>query len=105
MNPGARGDAVKGADVLESTRMVSTLLFLFENGESRRMELYNAVGRNNRLPDKLDVLREMGLVYYGGDNPVRSTIGLTDLGIHVASKLREIDAAIRTSEFPGSGVA
>ena len=102
MTSGARGEA--GADVLESTRMVSMLLYLYENGESRRMEIYNAVGRNNRLPDKLDVLRDMGLVYYGGDNPNRSTIGLTDLGVHVASKLRDIDAAIRTSWFPGSGV-
>ena len=119
MTSGARGEAGAGADVLESTRMVSMLLYLYENGESRRMEIYNAVGRNNRLPDKLDVLRDMGLVYYGGDNPSRSTIGLyyggdnpsrstiglTDLGVHVASKLRDIDAAIRTSEFPGSGVA
>ena len=114
MTFGARGEAGAGADVLESTRMVSMLLYLYENGESRRMEIYNAVGRNNRLPDKLDVLRDMGLldvlrdmglVYYGGDNPSRSTIGLTDLGVHVASKLRDIDAAIRTSEFPGSGVA
>lgn len=105
MTSGARGEACAGADVLESTRMVSMLLYLYENGESRRMEIYNAVGRNNRLPDKLDVLRDMGLVYYGVDNPNRSTIGLTDLGVHVASKLRDIDAAIRTSEFPGSGVA
>lgn len=84
MTSGARGEAGAGADVLESTRMVSMLLYLYENGESRRMEIYNAVGRNNRLPDKLDVLRDMGLVYYGGDNPSRSTIGLTDLGVHVA---------------------
>ena len=105
MTSGARGEAGAGADVLESTRMVSMLLYLYENGESRRMEIYNAVGRNNRLPDKLDVLRDMGLVYYGGDNPSRSTIGLTDLGVHVASKLRDIDTAIRASEFPGSGVA
>ena len=88
MTSGARGEAGAGADVLESTRMVSMLLYLYENG-----------------PDKLDVLRDMGLVYYGGDNPSRSTIGLTDLGVQVASKLRDIDAAIRTSEFPGSGVA
>ena len=101
MTSGARGEAGAGADVLESTRMVSMLLYLYENG----VEIYNAVGRNNRLPDKLDVLRDMGLVYYGGDNPSRSTIGLTDLGVHVASKLRDIDAAIRTSGFPGSGVA
>ena len=53
MTSGARGEAGAGADVLESTRMVSMLLYLYENGESRRMEIYNAVGRNNRLPDKL----------------------------------------------------
>ena len=103
MTSGARADA--GADILESARMVSVLLYLYENGESRRMELYNAVGRNNRLPDKLEVLREMGLVYYGEDNSVRSAIGLTDLGVHVASKLCDIDAVIRTFEFPGDGVA
>ena len=36
MTPGARGEAGAGADVLESTRMVSMLLYLYKNGESRR---------------------------------------------------------------------
>ena len=46
----------------------------------------------------------MGLVYFDGDISLRPVIGLTELGNHVASRLREIDMAIRTSEVPDAPV-
>ena len=89
-----------GAGMLESAHMVNMLIFLYENGESRKMDLYNYVGRNNRLPDKLESFRRTGLVYYRGVETGRLVIGLTDLGEFVASKLKEVDTAIKTSAIP-----
>ena len=93
-----------GADILESAYMVSMLLYLYDNGESRKTDIYRALGRNNLIPDKLYTLREMGLVYFDGETSLRPVIGLTDLGSHVAARLREIDMAIRTSEVPDAPV-
>ena len=51
-----------------------------------------------------ETLREMGLVYFDGGTSLRPVIGLTELGSHVATRLREIDMAIRTSEVPDAPV-
>ena len=93
-----------GADILESAHTVSMLLYLYDNGESRKTDIYRALGRNNLIPDKLYTLREMGLVYFDGETSLRPVIGLTELGSHVVARLREIDMAIRTSEVPDAPV-
>ncbi len=87
-----------GADILESSHMVSIMLYLYGCGESRKSDIYDAVGRGNRMPDKLDSLRQLGLVDYGGPSDARPTIGLTELGAEVASMLHAIDLAIRNRD-------
>ena len=47
------------------------------------------------MPDKLDSLRDLGLVDYNGPSDSRPVIGLTELGSQVASMLHAIDLAIR----------
>lgn len=92
-----------GADFLESSRIVTMMLYLYSNGETRKSELYKAVGRGNRMPDKLESLRDLGLIYFRGDNEVRPIIGLTSLGFQVASHLQDIDNVIRSSAEQGVG--
>lgn len=87
-----------GADILESSHMVSIILYLYGRGESRKSDIYDAVGRGNRMPDKLDSLRQLGIVDYGGLSDARPTIGLTELGSEVASMLHAIDLAIRNRD-------
>ena len=70
-----------GADILESSHMVSIMLYLYDSGECRKSDIYDAVGRGNRMPDKLDS---------------RPVIGLTELGSQVAFMLHAIDLAIRS---------
>ena len=84
-----------GADILESSHMVSIMLYLYDSGECHKSDIYDAVGRGNRMPDKLDSLRDLGLVDYNGPSDSRPVIGLTELGSQVASMLHAIDLAIR----------
>ena len=47
---------------LESKHMLSILLFLLDNGNCTKMDLYNAVSKNPRMPEKLEELVGLGLI-------------------------------------------
>ena len=75
--------------VLESKHMLSTLLFLLGNGSCTKMELYNGVSKNPRMPEKLEELVGLGLLTIGTRD--RATeVCLTDKGRDVASAIRNI---------------
>ena len=84
--------------ILEGKHVMSTIVFLAENGPCMKSDIYAGVSRGNRMPDKLDSLRQLGLVDYGGPSDARPTIGLTELGAEVASMLHAIDLAIRNRD-------
>lgn len=62
--------------------MISTLLYLYEHGPSRKMDIYENVSKNPRMPDKLEKLEEYGLVNIIPDTEGRATviISLSDKG-------------------------
>lgn len=72
----------EGARILEEKHMISTLLYLYEHGPSRKMDIYENVSKNPRMPDKLEKLEEYGLVNIIPDTEGRATvvISLSDKG-------------------------
>lgn len=82
---------------LEEKHMISILLFLLDNGAKRKIDIYDGVSSNPRMPDKLNLLEDMGLVTQRMDMITRSTIvELTPQGEQVASMLQAIDKCIRS---------
>ncbi len=81
---------------LEEKHMISILIFLLENGAKRKIDIYEGVSSNPRMPDKLNLLEDMGLLTQRMDMITRSTIvELTDQGEQVANLLMAIDKCIR----------
>ena len=68
---------------IEEKHMMSTLLYLHENGTCTKTKIYENVSRNPRMPIKLDVLEDCGLIEMDRGNP--TTITLTEKGECVAS--------------------
>lgn len=87
---------IASVSALEEKHMISILTFLFANGPSRKIDIYDGVSSNPRMPDKLNTLEEMGLVVQEMDPVKRSTIvTLTAAGEQAASLLVAIDKCIK----------
>lgn len=81
---------------LEEKHMVSILLFLMDNDGCMKSQLYSSVSRGMRMPDKLDMLEDAGLIIQESDGPYRSvTLRLTDLGRDVCRELVEIEGMLK----------
>lgn len=80
---------------LEEKHIVSILLFLMDNDGCMKSQLYSSVSRGMRMPDKLDMLEDAGLIIQESDGPHRSvTLRLTDLGRDVCRELVEIEGML-----------
>jgi len=79
---------------LDSKHIMSIILFLYENGPSRRTDIYNKVCRNGSMPQKFDTLFGCGLLT---ENATVDGImlNLTDKGYDVARNLTNIEDIIR----------
>lgn len=78
-----------GIKTLESKHMLSILLFLLENGNCTKMDLYNAVSKNPRMPEKLEELADIGLVTVNMEDRT-CYVDLTDKGRAVAEHVKAI---------------
>ena len=78
---------------LESRYMASIILFLHENGPSRKTEIYESVGRNMNMPRKIQQIIDLGIMEEG---MVRgcSVYSLTESGERVAEHLKGIEDLI-----------
>lgn len=78
--------------------MISTLLYLYEHGPSRKMDIYENVSKNPRMPDKLEKLEEYGLVNIIPDTEGRATvvISLSDKGEKTAEMLVQLHEIINS---------
>lgn len=77
---------------LEEKHMVSILLYLMDNDGCMKSQLYDSVSRTLRMPDKLDMLEDTGLIVQDSNGPYRSVrIRLTDLGRGVCRELEAIE--------------
>lgn len=78
--------------------MIAMLVFLAANGPSRKIDIYDGVSSNPRMPDKLNLLEDMGLVQQDMDPVTRATVvSLTESGDEVASLLFAVDKTIRSA--------
>ncbi len=92
----ARSEVGEGVIALEEKHMISVLMYLGANGPSRKIDIYEGVSSNPRMPDKLNHLEEMGLISQEMDMTTRSTIvSLTPAGEQVASLFVAIDKCIQ----------
>ena len=81
---------------LEERHLISIMLYLNMNPRCKKIEIYNNVSANPRIPDKLNKLEEMGLITQTEDRESRSVIvTLTDKGTMVSQRLAELDRLIR----------
>lgn len=80
--------------IFEQVYMVSIMLYLLENDNCKKIELYKNVSDNPRMPDKLDKLKEKDIISYVQDG--RSTrLCLTGLGRQLAEHFKEMDQLMR----------
>ncbi len=86
-------------DVLDSRHIMGIILYLHENGPSRRVDIYENVSRNANMPEKFDALMESGMVEQIG-SVSGVTLGLTESGKAVANMLLSIESVLRV----GSGI-
>ena len=88
----------EGARILEEKHMISTLLYLYEHGPSRKMDIYENVSKNPRMPDKIEKLEEYGLVKIAPDTEGKATvvISLSDKGEKTAKMLVDLDRIINS---------
>ena len=93
--------SVKSAEVtvFEEKHMISILTFLGSNGPSRKIDIYEGVSSNPRMPDKLNHLEEIGLITQKTDVSSRSTIvSLTPAGEQIASLFVAIDKCLANNK-------
>jgi len=76
----------------EKKHMIGILLFIRSMKGCTRMELYEGVANNDRMPDKLAVLEGYGLITQTVVPATRAVrIELTEKGEEVSSKFLEIE--------------
>lgn len=76
--------------LLENSRSMRILLFIREHEGCRKMELYDAVCGDGRMPKKLDNLEAAGLIVQRRAG-MSTFLSLTDKGRRVADALAEIE--------------
>lgn len=75
--------------LLESRQSMRTVLFIREHEGCRKMELYDAVCGDGRMPKKLDNLEAAGLIVQERVG-MSTLLSLTGKGRRVADALKEI---------------
>ena len=88
----------EGILIFERKHMLALMLYLHRKGGSAtRMEVYNDIANNDRMPDKFALLEKAGLIFQTRDRFTRAvTLTLTDKGRGFAEVLDELDASLRT---------
>ena len=75
-------------EVLGEKHVLDILLFLRENGTCIKSQLYDAISRGTRMPDKLDMMEEAGLITMKQPEMSKCcNISLTDLGRRIGDFL------------------
>ena len=81
---------------LEEKHLIAILMYLTINGECRKIDIYENVSSNPRIPDKLDRLEYLGLITQSRDPSKRSVmVSLTEKGRQVTDLMSQIDKIIK----------
>ena len=78
---------------LEEKHVLSTLLYLKDHDGCKKIELYRDVSPNPRMPNKLSVLENLGLIRIDQESK-RCNIFLTDKGKAVCESLGVIEKTL-----------
>ena len=87
-------------DVLDSRHIMAVILFLHENGPSRKVDIYENVSRNSNMPDKIEALKGYGIVAETA-SASGVTLALTDSGRAVANMLLSIESVLKVGSEVG----
>ena len=80
-------------DRLDPKHLMAVLLFLLENGPSNRTDIYNNISRNSNMPQRLDLMVDMGLLTSNAS--IHGIyMGLTSPGRYIAEHLTLIEKAL-----------
>ena len=74
----AKKESSDGVTAFEEKHMISMLMFLGANGPSRKIDIYEGVSSNPRMPDKLNHLEEIGLERVGAPGTTAALALLND---------------------------
>ncbi len=86
-----------GLTLFEERHMISILLYVSENEGCMKTDLYKAVSHNPRMPDKLNLLENAGLLIQDtskNTNLVRLT--LTEKGQAAVNDLKSLDSNLKS---------
>ena len=82
--------------VLENTHSIAIMIYLLENPDCKKTQLYKAISSNSRMPVKLNELEDAGLVTQTCADGLCVRLNLTDLGFDVASRLEDVEQMLVT---------
>ena len=78
---------------IDSKHMMSVILFIHENGPSRKMDIYQQVCRNANMPAKFQQMVDCGILTENCVGNI-TTFDLTESGKKVAEHLQSIESLI-----------
>lgn len=90
-----RRDAIGGIGILEDSQSISVLLYLLDNGECIKSDIYSKVSHNRTMTRRIDSLNKAGLIRSSVDGRT-TTVSLAARGRIVAERLSEIRAILET---------
>ena len=74
--------------ILESSHMMSLLIYLKEMGPTTKMDVYQYISRGPNMCNKLDTLESMGIIRM--EKLGKTTISLTGKGETIADHLKAV---------------
>ena len=77
--------------ILEEKHMVSIIMYLAENDGCMKTDVYLDVARNSRMPEKLGMREDAGLIEQKANGFRTVRLELTDLGKKVCEELMIIE--------------
>lgn len=85
-------DKLKINEVMSERNTAAIIIFLYMFGPQRRTEIYKAISTNPRMPQKLEVLKEYGIIKStDGRWDSRGPIELSDNGTAMAKMLCQME--------------
>lgn len=85
--------------MFQKKHLFAILAMLNEKGVCTRMEIYETIANNDRMPDKFAMLEQAGLIkQYRDPNTRAMKLEITPKGKDVTIRLLEVDSIIRGNE-------
>lgn len=84
--------------VLSERHMISVMLYLLEHDGCKKTDIYRDVSRVQRFPEKLELLRDNGLIDIRKAMGNTTIISLTQVGTEIAQHLVEMQAIMAGTE-------